>query len=123
MRSLRSPDARKLAPFMAALCVKEVSVAFDMYADQLNENIEHNEEYIFSYINELDEFPLLNWIWNQFYNSPRINPEQSNDIVHELIALSALHKSDKQLINTIRRLLIFFSFCYKNKLTIKTASD
>lgn len=98
-------------------------MAFDMYADQLNENIEHNEEYIFSYINELDEFPLLNWIWNQFYNSPRINPEQSNDIVHELIALSALHKSDKQLINTIRRLLIFFSFCYKNKLTIKTASD
>jgi hypothetical protein len=94
-----------------------------MYTDQMEEKLDHNEEYLFSYINELDEFPILNWICKEFYKSPRINSDQANAIVHELISLGALHKSDKQLINTIGRLLPFFSFCYENKLTIKTASD
>ena len=98
-------------------------MAFDMYADQMEEKFEHNEEYLFSYINELEEFPILNWIWEEFYKSPRISPDQANAIVHELIYLSTLHSSDKQLINTVLRLLPFFSSCYKNKLTIKTASD
>ena len=98
-------------------------MAFDMYADQMEEKFEHNEEYLFSYINELAEFPTLNWIWQEFYKSPQINSDQANAIVHELIHLSTLHRSDKQLINTVVRLLPFFSFCYKNKLTIKTASD
>jgi len=98
-------------------------VAFDMYADQMEDKFEHNEEYLFSYINELEEFPILNWIWREFYKSPRINSDQANAIVHELIYLSTLHSSDKQLINTVLRLLPFFSFCYKNKLTIKTSSD
>ena len=98
-------------------------MAFDMFADQISEKFEHNEEYIFTYINQLEEYPLLNWIWSEYYKSPRISAEQSNGIVHELISLSALHKSDKQLANTISRVLPFFSFCYKNDLTVKTASD
>lgn len=98
-------------------------MAFDLFADQISEKIEHNEEYIFSYISELEGYPLLNWIWSEFYKSPRTNPDQSNGIVHELITLSALHKSDKQLANTISRLLPFFSCCYENNLSIKTASD
>jgi hypothetical protein len=108
---------------MQALYVKGVSVAFDMYVDQISEKIEHNEEYIFSYINEDDTYPLLNWIWNEYYKSPRINSAQSNGIVHELISLCATHKSNKKLVNTINRLLPFFSYCYKNELTIKSASD
>ena len=87
-----------------------------MYAEQMKEKFEHNEEYLFSYINELEEFPILNWIWQEFYKSPRISSEQANGIVHELIYLSTLHSSDKQLKNTVLRLLPFFSFCYKNKL-------
>ncbi|WP_448549354.1 hypothetical protein [Thalassotalea fusca] len=98
-------------------------MAFDMYAGHKEEKIEHSEEYLFMYINELDEFPILNWVWHEFYKSPVINSEQANAIVHELIYLSTIHSSDKQLINTVVRLLPFFSFCYKNELTIKTASD
>ncbi len=98
-------------------------MAFDMYAGQMEERIEHNEEYLFSYIDQRNEFPILNWIWQEFYKSPKINSEQANAIVHELINLSAIHRSDKQLANTVLRLLPFFSYCYKNELTIKSASD
>jgi len=98
-------------------------VAFDMYADQIREKIEHNEEYIFTYINEDDNYPILNWVWDEYYNSPSISSDQSNSIVHELISLAATQTSDKQLAETINRLLPFFSYCYKNELTIKSASD
>ncbi|WP_158587212.1 hypothetical protein [Motilimonas pumila] len=98
-------------------------MAFDMYADQLQEKIAHNEEFLFTYVNENEDFPLLNLVWEAFYDGPEIYPEQSNSLVHELISLKALHPSDKYLANTIDRLLVFFSLCYQNDSTIKCVSD
>ncbi len=35
-------------------------------------------------------FPKLNWVWENFYDGPIINPETANDLVHELILLKKL---------------------------------
>ncbi|NEQ50766.1 MAG: hypothetical protein F6K11_11625 [Leptolyngbya sp. SIO3F4] len=97
-------------------------MAFDMYAEEKHEKIDHHEEYIFSFISESSASPNLNWLWNNFYNGPTISPEVANGLVHELIQLKAMvtTPTDHGLID---RLLIFLSFAHLNKISIRCVSD
>ncbi len=101
-------------------------MAFDLYIGEKRAFIDHHEEDIFSFIEENEQFPMLNWIWENFYNSPVISHEIANEILHELIRLrEEIRGNDqwKHLIHVIDRLLPFFSLSYIEKTQIKCASD
>ena len=99
-------------------------MAFDMYIDNEREFIDHHEEEIFSLINEDDSYPMLNWLWQEYYDGPKVEPRISNDLVHELIALrSSLTKDQKYLLVTIDRLLPFLSKAFVLNKTIRCVSD
>ena len=103
-----------------------VTMAFDMYLDGERAFIDHHEENLFYLIKEDENYPQLNWIWQQFYDGPRIEPHIANDLVHELIRLKAQiahDDSQKAIDHLIDRLLPFLSKSYKNKQAILCASD
>jgi hypothetical protein len=62
-------------------------MAFDMYLGQRREKIDHHEEFSFELIEDEAMYPELSRIWEGFYRSPVISPEQANRLVHELIML------------------------------------
>jgi hypothetical protein len=97
-------------------------MAFDMYAGSRYEKIEHEEEFVFSLITESEEFIHLNNIWDNFYNGPKIEYQNANKIVHELITLKSkvLSKNEHRIID---RWLIFFSYSYTQEKDIRCASD
>ncbi len=101
-------------------------MAFDMYLAEKAEEISHHEESLLELISEDDDYPTLNWLWEEFYNGPAIRPELANQLVHELIRLKGVLKHDsnnKQFLHTIDRLLPFFSNAYQSNQTIKCMSD
>ena len=101
-------------------------MAFDMYFRKERACIDHHEEGLFNVINEDDSYPKLNWIWQEYYDSPLIQPNDANDLVHELLALrSQVTKKEelKYLTSVIDRLLPFFSRAYKKNEQIKCGSD
>jgi hypothetical protein len=61
----------------------------------------------------------------ELYNSPKISPEKSNTIVHELIALreEVLGTELSYLTRTFDRVMPFFSKAYILKAEIKCVSD
>lgn len=97
-------------------------MAFDMYLDGERTFIDVHEEDLFYKINEDEGFPKLNWIWQNFYKSPKITPDVSNTLVHELILLKSIC-NEKSIIHVIDKLLPFFSNAYKSNKVIETASD
>lgn len=102
-------------------------MAFDMYADKRKEKIDHHEEPLFGLVGEdYEDYPKLNDVWGEFYDSPHISPNMANEIVHELIKLNDLIGSteDANWIQPIfLRLSSFFSFAYTNNIDIKCVSD
>jgi len=99
-------------------------VAFDMYLDDKREFIDYHEEGIFSLINEDDNYPRLNWVWQEYYDDPVIEPNVANELVHELIALrSEIPKDQKHLVLLIDRLLPFFSKGFVLGKAIRSGSD
>ena len=93
-----------------------------MYLGSIREKIDHHEENLLSMVREDENFPKLSWLFDEFYNGPQINPECSNELVHELINLKGLN-SDKSLVHTIDRLMLFFSKAYNQKKIIICKSD
>lgn len=101
-------------------------MAFDLYIADSRITIEHFEEGVFDLISNDARFPELNFIFKQYYNNPRIEPHQSNDLVHELIALRSEVFSNndyKYIVMLIDRLLPFFSKAYISSQPIKCSSD
>lgn len=100
-------------------------MAFDMYLGEKREAIEYYEEGLFSIVSEDERFPKLNWLWENFYNGPRIEPNVSNEIVHELIQVRTvfLESGDKTSLKCVDRLLPFFSESYKTDTQVRCASD
>ncbi|PWK53972.1 hypothetical protein C8D97_102364 [Pleionea mediterranea] len=49
-------------------------MAFDLYLGKERAFIDHHEEGIFSAINDESRYPKLNWLWEEFYNGPLIQP-------------------------------------------------
>jgi len=101
-------------------------MAFDLYLGKERAFIEIHEEVLFSLINEKDEYPNLNWLWKNYYESPRIAANRANDLIHELLQLRAEieNKSQyKQVRNTIDRIMPFLSRAYKQNKQIECASD
>ncbi len=88
-----------------------------MYFGSIREKVDHYEENILIMVHEHEGFPKLSWLFDEFYNGPKINPECSNELVHELINLKASN-SDKSLVHTIDRFMLFFSKAYKQNKTI-----
>lgn len=105
-------------------------MAFDLqYKDGLNsrrENIFSSEENFFNLIEENINYPILNFIWENFYESPKLEPEKSNQLVHELVALNeeyAKHSHSKQINHFTSRLIPFFNTAYLNDKTVICMSD
>lgn len=98
-------------------------MAFDLKFNNRKEKIDYHEEGFFSLVNENDDFPTLNWLWIEFYSSPKIGPESCNKLVHELVQLQTLHEIDKNSKFCISRLLPFFSAAYLSSEQVTTVSD
>jgi hypothetical protein len=100
-------------------------MAFDMYAGEKHEMIDHHEEFIFSLIKKQSDYPELDSIWSAFYDDPHLSVNQADLLTHELIALLANNggSNNKQLCTVVNRLVEFFSFAYANKIQIKCLSD
>jgi len=101
-------------------------MAFDFYLDKERTFIDHHEEGLFELINDDEKYPRLNWLWENFYNGPEIDPAVANELVHELIALrqNLVGKTDyKYVLHTIDRILPFISKAYTRDKSIKCMSD
>ncbi len=100
-------------------------MSFDMYCLGRKEAIEHHEEGIFEYINENEAYPELFKVWEAFYEGSIIDPECSNRIVLELIALrEELSEQDRKAYSRlVDRLQSFFCFSYVEKASIRCVSD
>ena len=100
-------------------------MAFDMYAGDRRERIESHEEFLFSLASDAPNYPELSALWENFYNSPRLSPQQANAVVHELIALLAANggNTNKVLNSVVGRLLPFFSAACRNGHEIRCSSD
>ena len=101
-------------------------MAFDLYLENEKAFIDFHEEVLFSLINENDLYPNLNWLWENYYNSPLIHSARANDIVHELIKLRNEISNKNQYIqvkNTIDRIMPFLSKAYKKNKQIECSSD
>lgn len=96
-------------------------MAFDMYLKSQRVSIEHYEEGLFTLINE-EDCPKLIELWNNFYNGPRINPNDANDIVHELIKIRE-NVEGNNVLSVVDKLLPFFSKAYKLQESIRCVSD
>lgn len=97
-------------------------MAFDMYLGKKREQIHAHDESLFSAIAGNPNFPHLNWLWENFYKSPRINPSDSNLLVHELISFKGSN-SDKSIDFLVDRLISFFSDAYVTGGSIVCSSD
>ncbi|MEK0360925.1 hypothetical protein [Pseudomonas sp. CBC3] len=100
-------------------------MAFDMYHGSEKACIETHEESLFVPVNENPNYPCLDWLLAELYNSPKISPEKSNMIVHELIALreEMLGTELSYVTKTIDRIMPFFSKAYILNTEIKCVSD
>ena len=99
-------------------------MAFDLYAGSLSTSIEHHEEGIFGFA-DADKHPQLSRMKASFYSDPAFSPEQSNDLVHELISLIPALESNKEtkyLASVLSRLLVFFSAAYVNDEQVRSES-
>tara|TARA_B100001059_G_C17726337_1_gene523662 strand:- start:227 stop:529 length:303 start_codon:yes stop_codon:yes gene_type:complete len=100
-------------------------MAFDLYSGNLSESIEHHEEGIFGFVDSA-KHPQLHRMKDSFYKDPAFTPNQSNDLVHELIMVHgaiAKDKENKYLAAVINRLLAFFSGAYKTGQQVRSESD
>jgi len=93
-----------------------------MYSGTKEESIAHYEEFIFSYVNQSDNFPELKSICESFYRDPNISPTQSNRIVHELIQIKAKLQSNSEQ-KVVDRWLQFFSYSFVNNENVRCVSD
>lgn len=101
-------------------------MAFDLYLNNKRFSIHHDEEDLFGLVNDDEEYPVLNWIWEEYYNGPRIPPEKSSQLVNELISVRSRFSDDKgfeHILGLIDRLLPLFSRAYNDQIEIKCLSD
>ena len=101
-------------------------MAFEMYAGELRGEVASHEERIFVEISSrAQDYPELSKIWTQFYSSPKLLPEQSERIVHELIDFMSdpIHSTDSDIQRVVLRLLPFFSKAYRLNTIVRCASD
>ncbi len=105
-------------------------MAFDLQFKKriktIREKITHDEEYFFRLIEDDANYPVLNWVWEEFYNGPKISIDKVDQLIHELIALKtdfSKHKHAKQINYFSDRLVIFFNEAYRIKQQVICISD
>jgi hypothetical protein len=99
-------------------------MAFSMSLAGASEDIGGNEQYFLVMAAAQPRlYPALAAVWNQFYDSRPIAPDDANAIVHELIMLLAANNADRALTQLIVRLLPFFSQAYRTQEPIRCSSD
>lgn len=100
-------------------------MAFDLYAGSLSVSIEHHEEAIFGFVDS-DKHRQLSRMKDSYYRDPGFSPEQSNDLVHELISLLPIvekNRETKYLVPLLNKLLVFFSSAYVSSEQVRSESD
>lgn len=100
-------------------------MAFDLHQGSERAFIAPHEEGFFTLVNECDRYPVLAWLLAQWYDSPRISPEQANSIVHEFIALreALVASALSGEVRVIDRVLPFFSRAYVSGNEVRCVSD
>jgi hypothetical protein len=99
-------------------------MTFSMSLAGASEAIGGNEQYfLVMAAAQPRRYPALAAVWNQFYDSQPIGPDEANAIVHELIMLLAANHADRALTQLIVRLLPFFSQSYRTQEPIRCTSD
>lgn len=105
-------------------------MAFDMHSgansSYSQEKVAHHEEFIFQLMEGKEAYPTANYIWDNFYKSPKIDPEKSGKLVHELLNLKSFHKNSPQsklIISLVDRLVLFFNQAYISQTEITCHSD
>lgn len=97
-------------------------MAFDMHAGSVHDEIDYAEEVILDLIDGDSDFPLLNWLSENFYNGPRIQPERARSIASELVTLRETLE-DQDLRAVCSRLIQFFSGAAAKNIEIHCVSD
>ncbi|MBL1320522.1 MAG: hypothetical protein COA63_005600 [Methylophaga sp.] len=101
-------------------------MAFDFYLGEDSTFIDHHEEGIFELINDNEQYPQLNWLWENFYDGPLIAPNIANKLVHELIELRQQlyhRKEHSYLLIPIDRILPLLNKAYVCNSPVKCMSD
>jgi len=101
-------------------------VALDLYAGDVHESIHSHEEFLFTLASEQStRYPVLLGVWDSFYKSPQLHPDQSGALVHELIELLSSNGGlgNKPLALVVSRLLPFFSAAHRQGETVTCRSD
>lgn len=97
-------------------------MGFDMSAGGRKESIHHDEEHVMvlAYADEA-RYPQLYALWEAFYDSPTLPPQQAGVIVYELVELLERHGRggrDHELIRIVLRRLALFSHAARGGHTI-----
>ena len=100
-------------------------MAFDMYIGSMNEKIHYSDEDFFMLVIREEGFPNLEWLWDNFYSSPKIYSDRSSAIISELAKARGVKsiKSRKEFISFIERVTPFFKNAYDSNVTINCVSD
>ena len=101
-------------------------MAFDMYLDKERVFINYDEEIIFNLINEDDDYPKLNWLWENYYDSPLIGFGVAEQLASELSLLASNignSNNEKAVRKICKKLSVFFNRAYVSGKQIKCYSD
>ncbi len=100
-------------------------MAFDMSLKDKSEKIHYDEEDFFIIITREEGFPNLDWLWDNFYRSPRIYGDRSKAIAMELEKAKEIKsiKSRKHFLAFIDRVKPFFQESFDSNTVIMCVSD
>ncbi len=101
-------------------------MAFDLHLGNDKSYIGHHEEGVFEKFDGNPDFPMVNWLWENYYSDPVITPEIANKLVHEFIAIRASLEGTskfKYLLIAIDRILPLLSKGYSTEEIIRCRSD
>ena len=71
-------------------------MGFDLYFDKFHHTVEHHQEWVLDLATDPQRFPKLCWLRSQWYDDPKLQPSECNDLVHELIELQQHRRSQWQ---------------------------
>lgn len=101
-------------------------MALDMYAGDLRDEIDFDEEFLLiSACKHEEQFPHLTNLWEAFYDGPRLAPNIALALAEELAALLETESFEPNLNaqKTVERLGAFFRGAYSNQQQINCMSD
>lgn len=92
---------------------------------KVEQTISHGQLDILQLTENTSNFPMLNWLFDNFYNDPVIYPNISNSLANEIQALANdfTSKNRKQYLPSCQVLNEFFGKAFAENQVIYTISD